>query len=241
MRSDIRTRTLFGATATDHAGQSIPAVIPEPMLPKGTRCVELHTSSVNLDHFHDLHPAEQDLVSHAVDRRKADFGDSRWCAHQAMADLADDEPILRGERGMPEFPDGVTGSLTHTEGYRAALVGRTSRWRSLGIDAEPASALPEGVFNAIARPEEQRRLRRLARHEGIEHLDKVLFSAKETTYKTWFPLARRFLDFDEADIDIRPDGTFTSYLLVRPVPVPFIEGYWTIRNGFVVTIAGVRR
>lgn len=237
----MRSDGVLTASAIDYAGQSVPSVIPQHMLPKGTRCVEMHTSTVDLSRYYELHPTEQQLVSNAVDRRKADFGDSRWCAHVAMSEFVMDQPIMRGERGMPVFPSGVTGSLTHTEGYRAALVGRSSRWRSLGIDAEPADWLPEGVINAVARPEEQRRLRRLAREEGIDYLDKVLFSAKESTYKAWFPLTHRFLDFDQADIDIRPDGTFTSYLLVRPVPVPFIEGFWAIRNGFVVTVAGVRR
>lgn len=237
----MRQATILGSTAFDYAGQYVSSVIPESMLPSGTHCVEMHSSSVNLGRYYDLHPVEQQLVEKAVDRRKADFGDSRWCAHEAMRHFIEDEPIMRGERGMPVFPEGVTGSLTHTDGFRAAIVGRSSRWRSLGIDAEPADSLPEGVFNAVARPEEQRRLRRLARTEGIEFLDKVLFSAKEATYKAWFPLTRRFLDFDQADIDIRPNGTFTSYLLTRPVPVPFIEGRWAVRDGFVVTVAGVRR
>lgn len=237
----MRSATLLQSTAIDFAGQHVPSVIPDDMLPSGTRCVEMHSSATDLSNYYRLHPVEQELVEKAVDRRKADFGDSRWCAHQAMRAFVDDQPIMRGERGMPVFPQGVTGSLTHTDGFRAALVGRSSRWRSLGIDAEPADSLPEGVFNAVARPEEQRRLRRLARTHDMDYLDKVLFSAKESTYKAWFPLTRRFLDFDQADIDIRPDGTFTSYLLLRPVPVPFIEGRWAVRNGFVVTVAGVRR
>ncbi|KAB1503783.1 4'-phosphopantetheinyl transferase superfamily protein [Corynebacterium sp. 320] len=216
-------------------------LIDESLVPAGTRCVEMHTSSENLDHYLLLDEAEQELVAHAVDKRKSDFGDSRWCAHQAMRELVHDGLIMRGQRGMPVFPEGITGSLTHTEGFRAAIVGRSYQWRSLGIDAEPATHLPEGVFPAIARPEEQRRLRRLVRHHDIPVVDKVLFSAKETTYKAWFPLTRRFLDFDQADIDIRPDGTFTSYLLTRPVPVPFIQGRWAVRDGFVVTVAGVAR
>ena len=232
---------LSGSTAYDFSGHPVHPIVPMDMLPKGTRCVELHANAENLDRYHQLFSEEQDLVKSAVDRRKADFGDARWCAHAAMTGFAEDQPILRGERGMPVFPDGVTGSLTHTEGLRAALVGRSSRWLSLGIDAEPATPLPEGVFNTIARPEEQRRIHRLARAEGIAHVDKVLFSAKETTYKAWFPLTHRFLDFDQAEIDIRPDGTFRSYLLVRPVPVPFIEGRWIVRGGCVVTLAGVRR
>ncbi|UBI07847.1 4'-phosphopantetheinyl transferase superfamily protein [Corynebacterium falsenii] len=209
------------------------------MLPTGTRCVEVHSASGDLSNFYELCPEEQQLVANAVDRRKADFGDSRWCAHRAMSEFVVDQPIMRGERGMPVFPDGVTGSLTHTEGFRAAIVGRSSRWRSLGIDAEPVGPLPEGVFNTIALPGEQRRIRRTTRHTGLRDLDKVLFSAKEATYKAWFPLTHRFLDFDQADIDIRPDGTFVSYLLVRPVPVPFIQGRWAVRDGFVVTVAAV--
>lgn len=237
----MRQTTVLGTTAYDYAGQFVSSVIPESMLPRGTHCVEIHSSSVSLDRYYQLDASEQQLVEKAVDRRKADFGDSRWCAHEAMRHFNEDEPIMRGERGMPVFPEGVTGSLTHTEGFRAAIVGRSSRWRSLGIDAEPADSLPEGVYNAVARPEEQRRLRRLTRHEGYEFLDKVLFSAKESTYKAWFPLTHRFLDFDQADIDIRPDGSFKSYLLTQPVPVPFIEGRWAVRKGYVVTVAGVRR
>lgn len=235
----MRSATMFGCTATDYAGQDVRTVIPNSMLPTGTRCVEVHSASGDLSNFYELCSEEQQLVANAVDRRKADFGDSRWCAHRAMSEFVVDQPIMRGERGMPVFPDGVTGSLTHTEGFRAAIVGRSSRWRSLGIDAEPAGPLPEGVFNTIALPGEQRRIRRTTRHTGLRDLDKVLFSAKEATYKAWFPLTHRFLDFDQADIDIRPDGTFVSYLLVRPVPVPFIQGRWAVRDGLVVTVAAV--
>ncbi|HZK32659.1 MAG TPA: 4'-phosphopantetheinyl transferase, partial [Corynebacterium sp.] len=78
-------------------------------------------ATVELERFHALHPLEKTLVSNAVDRRKAAFGDARWCAHQALAHLGAGEeparrPILRGERGMPLWPEGYTGSLTHTDG-----------------------------------------------------------------------------------------------------------------------------
>lgn len=228
---------MLGTRAMNHEGREVLPIVPDDFLPSGTRCVEIHSSATSLERFHLLDESEQQLVTHAVDKRKADFGDSRWCAHQAMQDMRLDGPILRGVRGMPVFPQGVAGSLTHTEGFRAALIGRSSKWKSLGIDAEPACPLPEGVFNTIARPEERRRLW----HSDIAHADKIIFSAKETTYKAWFPLTHRFLDFDQADIDIRPDGTFTSYLLTKPVPVPFIQGRWVVSDGVIITVAGVRR
>ena len=46
--------------------------------------------------------------------------------------------------------------------------------------------------------------------------------------------------FEDADIDLRPDGTFVSYILVRPTPVHFIEGHWTVDNGYVIATAIVR-
>ena len=77
--------------------------------------------STDLTRFNMLHPLERALVAHAVDIRKAEFGDARWCAHQALADLGRDssQPILRGERGMPLWPSAVSGSLTHTNGCLA--------------------------------------------------------------------------------------------------------------------------
>lgn len=214
--------------------------IPRGLLPRGAACAELHNEAGDLSQFHALSAEEQELVCGAVDRRKADFGDSRWCAHQALKNFMDAHPpILRGPRGMPLFPEGVVGSLTHTAGFRAALLAPARRWASVGIDAEKAIPLPEGVFNTIARSGEQRRIRRTMRANDLQLLDTVLFSAKEATYKAWFPLTHRFLDFDQADIDLRADGTFTSYLLARPVPVPFIQGRWIIRNGLVITAAAV--
>ena len=180
------------------------------------------------------------MVSQAVDVRKSEFGDARWCAHQALKELnyMGDEPILRGERGMPLWPEGYTGSMTHTEGLRAAVAAPATHVRSMGLDAEPAEPLPEHVLTMIARPGEMPQLAQL-QAAGISCPDRLLFCAKEATYKTWFPMTRRWLDFDQAEIDLRLDGTLVSYLLARPTPVPFITGHWIIRDGYVIVATAV--
>ncbi|AKK09038.1 4'-phosphopantetheinyl transferase superfamily protein [Corynebacterium testudinoris] len=194
----------------------------------------------DLQNFQGLHPLEQALVYHSVDLRKAEFGDARWCAHQALRDLGlgEAEPILRGERGMPLWPPHITGSMTHTEGFRAAVVAPQTHVRSMGLDAEPAEPLPCEVVSSIARPGEMAQLDRLAAN-GIDCADRLLFCAKEATYKAWFPMTHRWLGFEQAEIDLRDDGTFISYLLVRPTPVPFIEGRWVIRDGYVIATTAV--
>ena len=53
--------------------------------------------------------------------------------------------VLHGEGGAPRWPDGLAGSMTHTDGYCAAALVRATDLASLGIDAEPHRPLPEGV------------------------------------------------------------------------------------------------
>ena len=172
--------------------------------------------------------------------RKAEFGDARWCAHRALQELGASPatPILRGERGMPLWPEGFVGSMTHTEGMRAAVVAPTSALKSVGLDAEPAEPLPDHVLTMIARAGEMPQLLRL-REAGITCPDRLLFCAKEATYKSWFPMTFRWLDFDQAEIDLREDGTLISYILARPTPVPFITGRWVIRDGYVIVSTSV--
>ncbi|AHI23030.1 4'-phosphopantetheinyl transferase family protein [Corynebacterium vitaeruminis] len=198
------------------------------------------TDQHDLTNFRNLHPLERALVAHAVDVRKAEFGDARWCAHEALKALDRDtgEPILRGERGMPLWPASVSGSLTHTDGLRAAVVAPRLLVRSMGLDAEVAEPLPDGVLPSISRPSELAQLSYL-KDKGVGCADRLLFCAKEATYKAWFPLTRRWLGFEQAEIDLRDDGTFVSYLLLRPTPVPFIEGKWMIKDGFIIATTAV--
>src|SRR6202034_758387 len=120
-----------------------------------------------------------------------------------------------GARGEPRWPAGVVGSITHCAGYPACAVARTVDLVTVGIDAEPNEALPSGVLAEDASTRERERLRELARHEPAVCWDRLLFSAKEAVYKAWFPLAERWLGFEDATVSIDPaQGTFEARLLV---------------------------
>ncbi|CAL9630359.1 MULTISPECIES: 4'-phosphopantetheinyl transferase family protein [Streptomyces] len=192
-----------------------------------------------------LYPEEAALVARAVPKRQREFAVVRSCARRALEKLGvPPQPILPGERGAPGWPEGVVGSMTHSDGYCAASLVRAGDLASLGIDAETDAPLPEGVLAAVALPAEEERLRRLAaQHPGV-HWDRLLFSAKESVYKAWFPLTGKWLDFMEADIEITADGGFTARLLV---PGPLVGGHrldrfdgrWTAGRGLVATAIGV--
>lgn len=182
-----------------------------PLLPAAT-VVEAFGDTVPAPLF----PEEELLVARAVDKRRTEFATARRCAREALARHGfAPAPLLTGERGQPLWPTGMVGSITHCAGYRAAAVARAADLGSVGVDAEPHHPLPGGVLDAIALPTELARLRTLAgSHPGV-CWDRVLFSAKESVYKAWFPLARRWLDFTEADLAFDPAaGTFSARVLI---------------------------
>jgi 4'-phosphopantetheinyl transferase EntD len=189
-----------------------------------------------------MFPEEAARVSKAVEKRRREFGTVRHCARTALGELGiAPVAILNGERGAPQWPSGVVGSMTHCAGYRAAVVARSSVIHTVGIDAEPHAPLPqEGMLTMIAREEEIPRLARLSSAEPGVHWDRMLFCAKEAVYKAWYPLTRKWLGFEEASITLDPSGTFDARLLV-PGPVVAgvrldgFSGRWIVGDGLVIT------
>jgi 4'-phosphopantetheinyl transferase EntD len=183
-----------------------------------------------------LFPEEEALVARAVEKRRREFTTARLCAREALDSLGIPAvSIPAGERGEPLWPVGVLGSITHCEKYRAAAVANSSEVITLGIDAEPNAALPAGLVNDIARPEELPALRRLRADAPDVHWDRLLFSVKESIYKAWFPLARRWLGFEDAVVSLDPDaGTFQARLLVAG-PLSALSGRWMTSQGIILT------
>jgi len=216
------------------------------IVPEGVAAAELFSDPPGLQ----PHPQEEALVARAVDKRRREFAGARHCARLAMARLGvEPGPVMRGERGAPVWPRGLVGSLTHCDGYRGAVLGYSLQVRSLGIDAEPHDVLPDGVLPAVSLEPEREWL---ASTDGDVHWDRVLFCAKEATYKAWFPLTGRWLGFEDAHITFERDstsdavtGTFHSRILVPGdthdgPPVTGFDGRWLVADGLVLTAIAVR-
>lgn len=214
----------------------------EQLLPACVAAVEVCHDELDVELF----PEEEVLVGNAVEKRRREFTTARACARAALGRIGlPVAPILTGERGEPLWPQEVVGSITHCEGYRACAVARSSEILTIGIDAEPNAALPEGLLADIARPEELPGLRDLAMENAGIHWDRLLFSAKESVYKAWFPVAKRWLGFEDARIVFDPSGcAFTARLLVSgPVvvgrPLSGFSGRWMVSDGLIVTAIAV--
>ncbi len=191
---------------------------------------------------------EEAVIANAVDKRRREFTTARACARAALARLGiPPVPIVPGTRGAPQWPPGVVGSITHCAGYRASAVAFDRDIVTIGLDAEPHDKLPDGVLGAVASPDEQARVAALAAAVPRTHWDRMLFCAKETVYKAWFPLTGRWLGFEDAAVDFDPvNRTFNARLLVDgPVvngnKLTGFDGQWLISDGLIVTAIVISR
>jgi 4'-phosphopantetheinyl transferase EntD len=219
----------------------------EKILPAAVACSEAFDDSPEAVLF----PEEEAVISRAVEKRRREFRTVRLCARRALRELGlPPVAVLPGEHREPVWPPGVVGSMTHCTGYRAAAVAHSRDLVTVGIDAEPHEPLPMGVIEGIALDEELGRLVKLVAAKGAVCWDRVLFCAKETVYKAWFPLTHRWLGFQEANVTICPptightDGTFSARLLatgpmIAGEQLTGFDGRWLIRDGLVITAIAV--
>ena len=193
-----------------------------------------------------LFPVEEAALVRCVDKRRREFTTARGCARAALARLGrPPAPVVPGAQGEPGWPPGIAGSITHCTDYRAAAVALVADVAALGIDAEPDEPLPDEIVDYVASASERQHLAELARSAPPTCWDRLLFSAKESVYKAWFPLTRRWLGFEDATVTV--DATGGSFEAQLHVPGPVvgggelrvIRGRWLARDGLVVTAVAV--
>jgi 4'-phosphopantetheinyl transferase EntD len=153
-------------------------------------------ASPTCDGDEHLYPVERDRIARAVDSRRREFATGRALARQALGRLGIvPVAIPAGEGSEPAWPPGVVGSITHSGGFCAVLVGRSGDYRGVGIDIElsrpPAPDIARLVVSA-AEP---------AEYHHPSWLQTV-FSAKESVYKCVYPTHRAFIDFLDVTISL---------------------------------------
>ena len=219
----------------------------EKILPGAVACAEAFDDPPDAVLF----PQEEAVLRRAVDKRRREFRTVRHCARQALHKLGlPPAAVLTGEHREPLWPAGVVGSMTHCSGYRAAALACSHHILTIGIDAEPHQALPPDVLGVIALAEEKIRISELTAAHGALHWDRILFCAKETVYKAWFPLMQCWLGFHDASLTIAPnplnptEGDFSARLLisgplVADQPLTEFIGRWLVRDRLVITAIAI--
>jgi 4'-phosphopantetheinyl transferase EntD len=159
------------------------------VVPAGAKYVEARHDSVVLADPRDISASR----GWSAERRN-EYITTRSCARRAIHLLGYRSGTLEpGPDGVPVWPRGATGSLTHCRGFRAAVVAKQGMIAALGLDAEPNEPLRAGVLESISGcgdvPAGGGRC-----DPGGLHADKLLFSAKEAVYKAWYMMTAEKLE-----------------------------------------------
>jgi 4'-phosphopantetheinyl transferase EntD len=132
-----------------------------------------------------LPAAEEALVAKAAPKRRREFALGRACARDALEKLGQGGAVIgRGANGAPLWPRGITGSITHTKDYAAAVVGDAQRFRGIGVDAERVGGVTQDLWPRLFDDAEHAHLMGLDEAER-PFIATLIFSAKEACYKAW--------------------------------------------------------
>lgn len=167
-------------------------------------------------------PSFASSVTVALAERKQQHLAGRYCAAQAIERLepsAASSVVGRGSAGQPQWPAGLTGSVTHTDGLASAAVARLTDARSIGIDSEMRvdRARAERIRTLVMLPEE-RALGGDALDDGTRVA--LVFSAKEAIFKCLYPVVERRFYYEDAritSVDLAT-GSFAAKLMTTLAP-----------------------
>ena len=141
-------------------------------------------------------------IQRSVAKRQAEFLAGRLCARSALQRLdgLDCIPAI-GEDRAPVWPAHISGSITHSTGHAAAIVGHKAQWRGLGMDLENLLPLEraERLAGEILTADEMQRMAAGPR-EQIAQCVTLTFSAKESLFKALYPIVHKRFYFEHAEV-----------------------------------------
>lgn len=140
-------------------------------------------------------------LNKAVNKRRAEYLASRLCVRHAVSQLGIEDFLLANDCDRaPIWPQGITGSLSHTHHCISLLLAKTTSGKILGVDCEQVMKhqTAQEMQSMIVTAQEMAVLR----HSGLPFATAltVAFSLKESLYKALFPQLRQFMNFDAAEI-----------------------------------------
>jgi 4'-phosphopantetheinyl transferase EntD len=132
-----------------------------------------------------------------IARRRAS-GAARLAAGVALAELGGPAgaALPRAPGRFPLWPAGFLGSLAHDGELAVAVAARTRDISALGVDVEPALALPGDVAEIALLASERRAC------GGDAALGRAIFAAKEAVYKAINPLDGSAPEYEDIEVDL---------------------------------------
>lgn len=187
-----------------------------------------------------LYPEEEVCVEKAAAKRRREFTAGRICARRALARLGIQAfPLLNDKDGYPLWPDGIVGSISHSNRLCAAVFARKERFKGIGLDIERVREVSPRCVNYICSPPERERWGRTFFTKQPE-MAALVFSAKECFYKCQYPVSRQWLGFKAVEIFIERDTRTFEVSILQDIGEIFekgerFRGKYAFHRGYVFT------
>ncbi len=149
-----------------------------------------------------LRPEEKPPMASMIASRRLEYTAGRIAAHGAMGAIGVfRKPVISGPDRAPIWPKNVVGSISHSNKHCLAVAAHNRDILSVGVDLEPDEDLDSCLVAEICVPEEISWLKRQpASDQG--RLARLIFSAKESTYKCLYPLTQSLIGFERLNINL---------------------------------------
>ncbi|AIG02347.1 putative phosphopantetheinyl transferase [Pseudomonas fluorescens] len=185
-------------------------------------------------------------IQRSVAKRQAEFLAGRLCARSALKQLAglDFIPAI-GEDRAPVWPGHISGSITHSTGHAAAIVGHKAQWRGLGMDLENLLPLEraERLAGEILTPDEMQRMGAGSR-EQIAQWVTLTFSAKESLFKALYPIVQKRFYFEHAEVVQWSEAGSLRLRLLTDLSSEWrhgkeLEGQFAVQEGQLLSLVAI--
>lgn len=193
------------------------------------------------DFVDQLRAPENAAIQNATQSRRLEYSSGRRAAHAALQQFGFGHASIDRTGRMPNWPEGVIGSISHSNVLAAAVVGSSTDYIGIGIDVIPVLAVSESVGERVLLTSEREWLRQM--ESGAWRT--ALYSAKESIYKAVNPLVGEFLAFDDVELQFSLESlefsARTTSVRESSIPVERGRGYFHRIEGHWLTIFAVRR
>ena len=134
-------------------------------------------------------------LERAVIKRQCEFFAGRYLAKLLLSDLGFPAIYLPTQNRLPEWPDGILGSITHTRGFVAVIATRDENFSGVGVDWE--KMMSEKTWSSIAsRIVTDKEAALCPKGFSKSHWGTIIFSLKESIYKAFYPTVRTYFGFE---------------------------------------------
>jgi len=178
-------------------------------------------ASISCDELSERIDAECAFVTSASSVRQAEFHAGRNLARRAMQAIGHSKPdaILVAKDRLPIWPDGMVGSISHSENLVAVCLSRQEK--GLGLDLEHIHNVSVGLVDHLLTPHEFKSF-----HRNIDD-PTLYFCCKEAVFKALYPLVRTYFDFTDVQLSFSDNGFTASCSL--PFADLMAQGVGSIR------------